>query len=1295
MVSFTSLRAERIILRLALGIVGIATCAAAATPAWAAGLYPEITRPALAASLGEPADLAIALDGEMFVADRANGRVAVMVDGVVIRDWDGSNGTGPELQSPAGIAIGPDANVYVADAKLDMVLVYQRDGSFVRAIGGGTGSTDGKLFGPSDVVVDAGGAVWVADTFNDRVQKFSSAGVWIKTVGTSGIPTFMQPVSLDLYGGLVYVSEATGLRGQAFNASTYAIAIQPWGITDSSGTYVSRYLRPAGIDVDSSARLFLVDGGRGVVEQLNSTASAVTTLSLGGPAGDLSQPAGVLSTTSHLLVADSANDRIARYGFVASAWDSPLRPTGSTASGKFMAPACLAPLSGGGFVVADTGGDRLQRFDDSGALVAEFGASGPGAVDAPWGVVVSAGEVFVADSGNHRIQVYDESGGFLRTLGAAGAGPGQFSAPSALAVDPGGNLLVADTGNNRVQRLTTAGAHIQTIGAGEVNGPQGVAVNSAGTVFVADTGGHRIRAYSAAGVIQRTWGSFGPGNGQMSYPKGLAVDPVTDEVLLADSGNHRIQAFTATGGFSAVLLGRGTASGELRSPASVAIAPSRGLLVADTGNHRVQRLAYDAVAPTTVATGIPPSWVNTPVTVTLTATDTASGVATTYYRLGSGTDTVYTGPFTVSAQGTTGLRYWSVDKTGNVEAQGIGTIRIDSVPPSGVMSVASGATLVGTRTVSVESTITDAVTMSIDTGSGYGSRLPYSKAATVTLPADGLRTVNVRYYDVLDNVLTLSDQVTVDTAAPAVSLTRAPSSVITSLPVTVTLAATDAVSGVSQRFIRIQPSAEQPYTGPVTLDTEGTHQVTARAVDAIGNAASTATTVTIDRTGPTTTLTGISNGQLFATPAVFSLSAVDAVSGVSSVRYILDSGAEKTFGSPVSVSTEGTHTLSYSSIDGSGNRGPSGSVTFVVDRTAPSVSATGVVDGSYRATDTTVTLAADDTLSGVARIEYRVDGGEPAVYDGPFVVSGEAPHIVEYEAYDRVGNSSGTLLLRFTIDSRVPVGDMTVEQGAEYSNALDLSVENSVYGASEMRFDVGTGFSEWAPYESTFTVSAPGEGTHTIVGEYRSLAGLSTQIPATITVDMSGPDVGTVRFTPTMLKLASTNTLWYLDGTWSATDQGVVPSGIARHSVVLAGRAYTPAEPMVSFAAVPTGTYTARTQAEDVAGNTSTATDTSVRLGYYTPPTLMRRAGTNTVRFTVPGVVLKAGEQAVFRCFKQDRDGTWRLARTAAARPTTTTSGPALTNAVPLTPGMWRISLETRTTSEYRLGRPSAAISIR
>src|SRR5262245_28341794 len=71
--------------------------------------------------------------------------------------------------------------------------------------------------------------------------------------------------------------------------------------------------------------------------------------------------------------------------------------------------------------------------------------SGNGELSRPNGVATDAsGNVYVADSGNDRIQKFDASGTFLTTWGSSGSGDGPFIFPNGVATDASGNVYVAD-----------------------------------------------------------------------------------------------------------------------------------------------------------------------------------------------------------------------------------------------------------------------------------------------------------------------------------------------------------------------------------------------------------------------------------------------------------------------------------------------------------------------------------------------------------------------------------------------------------------------------------------------------------------------------------------------------------------------------------------------------------------------------------------------------------------------------------------------------------------------------------
>jgi sugar lactone lactonase YvrE len=166
--------------------------------------------------------------------------------------------------------------------------------------------------------------------------------------------------------------------------------------------------------------------------------------------------------------------------------------------------------------------------------------------------------------------------------------------PSGIAVDATAtNLYVADTNDNRIMKFLTTGTLSGTFGSfgsgnGQFNFPKGVSVDVSSNVYVADTLNHRVQKFNSSGAFISTFGSLGSGNGQFNSPAGIGND-ASGNVYVADTLNHRIQIFDTTGKFVSTFGSFGAGNGQFNSPAGVAVDSSGNIFVADTLNHRIQK----------------------------------------------------------------------------------------------------------------------------------------------------------------------------------------------------------------------------------------------------------------------------------------------------------------------------------------------------------------------------------------------------------------------------------------------------------------------------------------------------------------------------------------------------------------------------------------------------------------------------------------------------------------------------------------------------------------------------------
>ena len=223
-------------------------------------------------------------------------------------------------------------------------------------------------------------------------------------------------------------------------------------------------------------------------------------------------------------------------------------------------------------------------------------------LDSPSGIAIGTdGKIYVVERNNNRFLQITIVGDYVQVQpwGAQGSEVGQFNMPTGMAIGPNGDLFFADSVNHRIQKWPTSSGYptfaniswgTEGNGDGQFSYPSGVAVDSGGNVYVADKWNHRVQKFTSAGVFSTKWGSEGSGNGQFSLPSAIAVDS-SGNVYVADTGNNRIQKFNSSGGYLGQWGGTGTGDGQFRAPSGIAVDVNRNVYVADSANNRIQKFS--------------------------------------------------------------------------------------------------------------------------------------------------------------------------------------------------------------------------------------------------------------------------------------------------------------------------------------------------------------------------------------------------------------------------------------------------------------------------------------------------------------------------------------------------------------------------------------------------------------------------------------------------------------------------------------------------------------------------------
>jgi YD repeat-containing protein len=313
---------------------------------------------------------------------------------------------------------------------------------------------------PRSAAFDSSGNLWVTDTVNDRIEKFSPAGRLVAAYGSYGTEggQFISPwgIAVNQSTGNVYVTDQGNYRVEEFSPSGVFVRAMGWGVSDGKAEYErctsgckagilgsggGQFSTLAGVTVDSSGNVWVVDFGNNRIQEFNAEGKYEKTVGSEGTGGlQFKEPISIVYSGGNLYVTEVSNDRVQEL---------------STA-GAFVRAM--------GWGVSD--GNEKYEVCTSGCKAGIPGA-GNGQLTEPRGIGADpvTGNLYVVDYGNRRVQELSSTGAFITKFGSSGNGAGQFAGPIGAAVSSTGAVYVVDKVGNRVEEWARS-QWLPTLGEG-------------------------------------------------------------------------------------------------------------------------------------------------------------------------------------------------------------------------------------------------------------------------------------------------------------------------------------------------------------------------------------------------------------------------------------------------------------------------------------------------------------------------------------------------------------------------------------------------------------------------------------------------------------------------------------------------------------------------------------------------------------------------------------------------------------------------------------------------------------
>lgn len=198
----------------------------------------------------------------------------------------------------------------------------------------------------------------------------------------------------------------------------------------------------------------------------------------------------------------------------------------------------------------------------------------------PFGITFLAGDILVvAENGSGRIQKFDRFGKCIESKRLTSG------YPRCVTVGRNNEIFLTDEHNKCITQILRDGETKINLSKDLIHFPYGIATLGDDNLVVSDMIYERLSIIKPTGEIVLQFGCHGNKDSDFDNPSYIATDGYN--ILVSDSGHHQVKVFDKLGNFIHKIGSYGSNNGELKYPKGIAVTNQGSIIIADSGNNRV------------------------------------------------------------------------------------------------------------------------------------------------------------------------------------------------------------------------------------------------------------------------------------------------------------------------------------------------------------------------------------------------------------------------------------------------------------------------------------------------------------------------------------------------------------------------------------------------------------------------------------------------------------------------------------------------------------------------------------